>query len=113
MRWGGCQDDSFSLSPVLVVSGRLPSVPDPWPAPPSLDQGVHDALCDLHAYVLVLDAEWRRVTQHVAAIEESDADDGRRQTLVRRERELSQELDSLRAMIADLRREVDPYGFYL
>ena len=98
---------------MLVVSGRLPGIPDPEPALPGLERRVHDALCDLHAYVLVLDAEWRRVTHHLEVIEQIDAHHEQRLTLVRRERELSQELDSLRAMIAELRRAVDPNGFYL
>lgn len=98
---------------MLIVSGRLPSGPDPEPALPGLDQRVHDALCDLYAYVLVLDAEWRRVTHHLAVIEQIDAHHGRRLTFLRRERELRQEIDSLRAMIVELRRDVDPHGFYL
>jgi hypothetical protein len=96
-----------------VVPDRLHSVPDPQPALSGLDPRVHDALCDLYAYVLVLDAEWRRVTHQLAVIAEIDPRHARRLTLVRRERELSQELDSLRDMIADLRRHVDPHGFYL
>jgi hypothetical protein len=98
---------------VLNVSGRLPSIPDPEPALPGLDQRAHDALCDLYAYVLVRDAEWRVVTQELALIEKIDAHRERRLTLVRRERELGQELESLRATIAELRRDIDPHGFYL
>lgn len=74
---------------------------------------MHNALCDLHAYVLVLDAEWRRVTVHLDVLAEIGAPAAERRELVRRESELRQELDSLREMIATLRRDVDPDGRYL
>jgi hypothetical protein len=55
-----------------------------------LDQRTHEALTDLHAYVLALDAEWRRS----------------------RRAELSEELVALRAALTALRERLDPGGRY-
>jgi hypothetical protein len=63
------------------------SRPDLAPEPPPR---VHEALTDMHAYVMVLDAEWRR----------SKAG------------ELREELDALRAALAALRERLDPDGHY-
>ena len=59
-------------------------------AAPELDSRTHEALTDLHAYVLALDAEWRRSNRA----------------------ELSEELVALRAALAALRERVDPAGRY-
>jgi hypothetical protein len=94
------------------VSRHLRSLPDP-PLTPRLDSRVHDALCNLYAYVLVLDSEWREVTVHLQVLAEIAAAAPERRELVRRENDLRQELHSLRAMIARLRRDLDPEGVYL
>lgn len=61
------------------------------PSVPEFDPRMHEALTDLHAYVLILDAEWRRSSCG----------------------ELREELDALRAALAALRHCLDPAGHYL
>jgi hypothetical protein len=61
------------------------------PTAPEFDPRMHEALTDLHAYVLVLDAEWQRS----------------------RRAELGEELDALRTALAALRERLDPTGHLL
>lgn len=74
-----------------------------------LDPRVHDALSDLYAHVLVLDAEWRRLDARLA-----DPGDARvrseRAVEERRHAELTATLAGLRAKIDALRRKADPGG---
>lgn len=71
---------------------------------------MHHALTDLHAYVLVLDAEWRRLGERAEQLEQSDAVATERAELERRRTEITEELDALRATIAALRQQADPEG---
>jgi hypothetical protein len=71
---------------------------------------MHDALTDLHAYVLVLDAEWQRLGDRVDELAQSDVPSPDRVDLERRRAEITEELDALRSTIAALRARADPAG---
>jgi hypothetical protein len=69
---------------------------------------MHDALTDLHAYVLALDAERQRLGEHAEELTRRATQDG--VELARRRSEISEELDAMRAMVATLRNCADPGG---
>jgi hypothetical protein len=68
-----------------------------------IEPRLHDALTDLHAYVLVLDAEFQRL--HEASREAGGAE---ADAVERRCNEVGEELDALRGAIAALRTKIDP-----
>jgi hypothetical protein len=72
-----------------------------------LDARMHDALTDLYAYALVLDAEWRRLGGRRQELSASGTD-AEQQELDRRRSEIGEELDALRRTILALRTEADP-----
>ncbi len=80
------------------------------PAPSSLlDPRVHDALSDLYAHVLVLDAEWRKLDARLAHPDGARLR-SERAVAERRHAELIGVLAGLRGKIDALRREADPEG---
>jgi len=81
--------------------------------PPALDQRAYDALCDLHACVLVLDAERRRVAAHLEALPQPGVIPLKRAELERRHAELTEELAAFQAMIDRLRASIDPQARFL
>jgi ABC-type phosphate transport system auxiliary subunit len=84
---------------------------------PARDRGVDEqtlsALSDLHACVLVLDAERRRLAARLDALPGPGVVPLQRGDLERRYTELSEELAALQATIARLRFQVDPESEYL
>ncbi|MGO9974790.1 MAG: hypothetical protein ACLP01_18690 [Solirubrobacteraceae bacterium] len=85
----------------------------PAPAERGLDGRIHDVLSELHAYVLVLDAERHRLVARLEVLRDSGAAPPERVELERRHCELTEELDALRATIDKLREYADPDGQYL
>ncbi len=71
---------------------------------------IWDALTDLYTYVLVLDAEWRQLGQHLAALASNGSASPERPKLERRHHEITEELDALRGAIAMLRAHADAAG---
>jgi hypothetical protein len=79
---------------------------------PVLDPRVHDALSDLYAHVLVLDAERQRVDARLAAGWDTGSS-SERAVLERRRAELTDKLKLLRHEVDRLRGEADPDGTLL
>ena len=75
---------------------------------PGLDPRMHDALSDLHAYVLALDAERERLGDRVTELTKLVSQEG--VELTRRQAEVTEELDALRATLVALRACADPVG---
>jgi hypothetical protein len=80
---------------------------------PQLIAAVHDALSDLYAQLLVLDAELRRTCAHAELVDGLSVDPDERDRIKRRCRELRTERDALRGKIDELRAKADPEGRYL
>jgi ABC-type phosphate transport system auxiliary subunit len=78
-----------------------------------LDHQTHDALCDLHACVLVLDNERRRLSRRLDAVSPLGVALLGRADLERRHEELTEELAALHATIKRLRARVDPESKFL
>ena len=81
-----------------------------WRQQPALkiDPRMHTALTDLHAYALVLDAEWRRMGDQAAGLRSIDSSEVAE--IEERRAQIAEELDVLRATIAALRTKADPLG---
>jgi hypothetical protein len=75
---------------------------------PGLDPRMHDALSDLHAYVLAMDAERQRLGDRVTELAKRVSQEG--VELARRRAEITGELDALRATLLALRACADPVG---
>jgi hypothetical protein len=73
-----------------VAITETPRMPEP-PRDPEPDPRVHEALTDMYAYMLVLDAEWRNG----------------------KSAQLRGELEALRGALAALQKRLDPGGHYL
>jgi hypothetical protein len=71
---------------------------------------MHDALTDLHAYVLILDAEWQQLGERVAEPAQSSQPSLERAERARRLAEMTEELQALRATTVALRAVADPTG---
>ena len=69
---------------------------------------MHDALTDLHTYVLALDAERQRLGDRVTELAKLVSQEGA--VLDRRRAEIAEELDALRATLVALRACADPAG---
>ena len=80
---------------------------------PALDRQIHDALGDLHACVLVLDIEQRRLVSRLEALPRPGVVPPERAELEQRHAELTEELAALQAMIQRLRVSVDPEAEFL
>jgi hypothetical protein len=81
--------------------------------PEALDRRTYDSLCDLHACVLALDAERRRVASILETLSDPNVVPLERAQLERRHAELTEELAALRGMIERLRASVDPESRFL
>jgi hypothetical protein len=73
-----------------VAITETPPMPEP-PRDSEPDPRVHEALTDMYAYMLVLDAEWR----------------------TGKSAELRGELEALRGALSALQKRLDPGGHYL
>jgi hypothetical protein len=71
--------------------------------PPELDPPVHEAVTDLYAYVLVLDAERQRLSARADGLAQLGAEPLKKAELDERGAEITKELEALREMIAALR----------
>lgn len=71
---------------------------------------MHEAITDLHTFVLVLDADRRRLTKRLDELRDSAADRPARAGLEVMRAETVEAIDALRATIAGLRRLADPAG---
>jgi hypothetical protein len=69
---------------------------------------MHDALTDLHTYVLALDAEHQRLGDRVMELAKLVSQEGA--VLDRRRVEIAEELDALRSALIALRACADPAG---
>ena len=74
---------------------------------------MHDALTDLHAYVLALDADRQRIRDQLMKLGESTADRDRRAELDLRRTELDEEVNALQATVLALRQLADPAARFL
>jgi len=70
--------------------------------PREVDPALHKALTDMHLYVLVIDAERERIAQQIAGLEASTDDPRIVADFERRHLAITQELETLRAMVAAL-----------
>jgi hypothetical protein len=77
---------------------------------PIVDPGMHQALTDLHTYVLVLDAEWQRLGESVERRDDFGAESLKSVEVARRRAEMTEELQALRATTAALREIADSAG---
>jgi hypothetical protein len=76
-------------------------------APDGYDPRVHTAVTDLYAYVLLLDAECRRVGERLSATAPEHLTSGESIELAELRVEMAEELDALRTAIAALREGAD------
>src|ERR1700735_2163997 len=86
-----------ATSPAALEGARMPE---------DLDPRMHDALTDLHTYVLALDAERRRLGDRVRELTKLVSQEGA--VLPRQRVEIAEELDALRATLVALRACADP-----
>ena len=77
---------------------------------PIVDPAMHQALTDLHTYVLVLDAEWQRLGESVERRDDFGAESLKSLEVARRRAEMTEELQALRATTAALREIADSAG---
>lgn len=78
---------------------------------PIVDPHMHEALTDLHAYVLALDAERERMGNGVNPLSKFVFHDG--VELARLRAEIADELSAVRTMLTTLRACADPEGTLL
>ena len=72
--------------------------------PPGIDPPVHEAVTDLCAYVLVLDAERQRLSAQARRLAESGTEPCKEAELDEYGAEITKELEALRAMIVALQQ---------
>jgi hypothetical protein len=77
-----------------------------------LDPRVHDALSDLYAHALIVDAEQQRLEARLASACAAGSP-SERAVMERRRGELAERRASLARTIDRLRREADPEGCFL
>ena len=92
---------------VLETSGH-----EPQSAPEGLDPGVHTAVTDMCTYVLLLDAERRRLGERLQEEAAASPPPGERAQLRRVRAEMAEEVDALRLAVAALHEQglADPAG---
>ena len=71
---------------------------------------VNDAVTDLSAYALTLDAECHRLENHVLELTEQESSTAERRALVRERAEMAEELNALRRIIRALACASAPSG---
>jgi hypothetical protein len=69
---------------------------------------MHDALTDLHAYALILEADWQRLGELERRPARSGAAPVESEELAQRRAEMTEELEALRATTAALRDAAGP-----
>jgi hypothetical protein len=74
---------------------------------------IRDALTELHAYALVLDAELQKTEGRLAELDRGGEQTRELPELRRRRAELTEQLDLLGKTIGELRSATDPAGRYL
>jgi hypothetical protein len=74
---------------------------------------MHDALTDLYAYALALDAEWRQLSEDLEEFARARVGSPEDPSMELRLEQMREELDALRAVIAVFRDQADPGGTYL
>ena len=74
---------------------------------------IRDALTELHAYALTLDAELRRTQDRLAELDRGGAPSDELSSLRKRRAELTAQLDLLDWTISAVRSATDPAGRYL
>jgi hypothetical protein len=74
---------------------------------------IRDALTELHAYALVLDAELHRTEDRLAKLDHDGCQSSELNDLRRRRTELAGQLDLLDWTISAVRSATDPAGRYL
>jgi hypothetical protein len=92
----------------VPLGGTGHDAPDGRTTPAGLDPRMHNALTDLHTYVLALDAERQRLGDRVMELTKLVSQEGA--VLVRRRSEIAEEVDALRATLIALRACADPAG---
>jgi hypothetical protein len=83
------------------------------PCVPGIDARLHEALIDLHTYILVLDAERQRLQEQLATLGAAEADVPLRADLERQRAAMDEDLGTLHAMLVALRSDADPTGSWL
>jgi len=76
-------------------------------APEGLDLRIHSALTDLHTYVLLVDAEWGRVSERIDELVRAHSTSGETFALSARRVELAEELAALRAAVSALQDDAE------
>jgi hypothetical protein len=71
---------------------------------------MHDALTDLHAYVLLLDAEWQKLGERIEELTLSNSTSTECFELAQARLDMAEELAALRKTIALLRADADAAG---
>jgi ABC-type transporter Mla subunit MlaD len=92
----------------VPLGGAGDGEPDVRRMPAGVDPHMHDALTDLHTYVLALDAERQRLGDRITELANLVSQEGA--VLDRRRSEITEELDALRATLRALRACADPTG---
>jgi hypothetical protein len=92
----------------VPLGGAGHGTPEARGMPAGVDPHMHDALTDLHTYVLALDAERQRLGDRVTELANLVSQEGA--VLHRRRGEITEELDALRATLNALRACADPAG---
>ncbi len=83
---------------------------DHAPGPGQFDPRIHNALTDLHAYVLLLEAERRQLGQRIEELASSDSGSAEGFELTQRRAAMAEELEALRGAVATLREQADAAG---
>jgi coenzyme F420-reducing hydrogenase gamma subunit len=92
----------------VPLGGMGPVAHDGRRMPSGLNPRMHDALTDLHTYVLALDAERQRLGDRVTELAKLVSQEGA--VLDHRRTEIAEELDALRETLVALRACADPAG---
>lgn len=87
--------------------GQAPSQREHRSSPVGLDPPLHDALTDLHTYVLLLDAEWERLGHRIDDVSRAHGSAEECFALTELRINMGEELDALRAAVTALREHAD------
>jgi hypothetical protein len=89
---------------------RANSRADRTSGPGEFDPRIHTALTDLHAYVLLLDAEWRQLGERIEELARADSRSTESFELAARRAAMAEELEALREAVTTLREQADAAG---